>query len=261
MAWVKVDDSFYDHPKFLTLPPGAVGLWITGLAWSNRNLSDGLVPFAALTRLGYDRETAEHLEHVGLWELGPDGWIIHDYLSFQPSADDVRHRAERIATVRAEAGRKGAESRWQNGKRIANPKQVDGPNPNPVPNRSKPFASPSAKRPTDPLWEAVLSVCGIDCTELTASSRGAINRAVADLKRIRADPAEVPARAKRWAQVFPGATLTPSALAKHWPQLNGTKPGVSKQRACSACGVLIHPTDGVFCTFTGACPEKQAVDG
>lgn len=274
MAWVKVSDDFYDHPKFLTLPPAAVGLWVTGLAWSNRNLTDGLIAFAALARLGYGRETAEHLELAGLWELGPDGWIIHDYLAFQPSADDIRNRTDRIATIRAEAGRKGAESRWQHGKPhgkakasdskpMAKPKQTDGPNPNPVPKKVKTLApNPLAQegsRPPDPLWDAVCLACGIEQADLTNRSRAATNGAVGDLRRARADPAEVPGRAGRWAKMFPGATLTPSALAKHWPQLNGTKPGNAKQRKCPAsdCGLLIHPTDHI-CPYAHEGRECEA---
>lgn len=76
-------------------------------------------------------------------------------------------------------------------------------------------ASPPATRRRDPLFDAVVAVCGLDPTELTPSARGACNRALADLRAVQADPGEVPARAavfrSRW-----DVTLTPTALAKHW---------------------------------------------
>ncbi|STD70923.1 Uncharacterised protein [Corynebacterium ulcerans] len=34
MTWFKVDDGFYDHPKFLDVPNAAVGLWVKAGAWA-----------------------------------------------------------------------------------------------------------------------------------------------------------------------------------------------------------------------------------
>ena len=67
-----------------------------------------------------------------------------------------------------------------------------------------------------------MAVCGVDTASVTASSRGAYNRAVGDLRRVAATPAEVSRRGRRWSQVFPGAALTPPALARHWAELNGS---------------------------------------
>jgi hypothetical protein len=81
-----------------------------------------------------------------------------------------------------------------------------------------------AVRKVDTLFEAVAATCGIDTTALTKSSRGALNRAVGDLRAIDADPDEVPIRAGRYRTVFDGAALTPTALAKHWPALAADVP-------------------------------------
>jgi hypothetical protein len=72
----------------------------------------------------------------------------------------------------------------------------------------------------DELFEAVADACGIDwANDLTKSARGSLVKAVKDLRAVGADPQEVRHRAGRWKYA---ATLTPSALAKHWPQLVGT---------------------------------------
>lgn len=71
----------------------------------------------------------------------------------------------------------------------------------------------------DELFESVADACGIDRDDLTRSARGAINAAVRDLRAVGALPLEVRRRAARWPY---DATLTPSALAKHWPQLART---------------------------------------
>lgn len=85
------------------------------------------------------------------------------------------------------------------------------------PDESKTLA-PSARQP-DLLFEAVANVCGIDWRELTKQARGSMNAAVAQLRNVGATPESVRERAGNWPNLFDRATLTPPALAKHWPQL------------------------------------------
>jgi len=107
MGWVRVDDAFYDHPKFGEAGPMGIALWITALAWANRNLTDGFIPEHRIKLLlswdgvawnmwtnglfggGEDVSpelVAKHLVAVGLWAEAPGGYQIHDYLEYQPSA-------------------------------------------------------------------------------------------------------------------------------------------------------------------------------
>jgi hypothetical protein len=76
----------------------------------------------------------------------------------------------------------------------------------------------------DDLCDAVVAACAIELREITPSARGALNHALAELRGIGADPAEVPRRAEAYRAKFPGATLTPNALAKHWPTLAAPPP-------------------------------------
>ena len=69
------------------------------------------------------------------------------------------------------------------------------------------------------LFDAVAEACQINPTELTQSYRGAFGKAVKDLKAVGATPEEILRRAHNWESLFPQATLTPPALAKHWAQL------------------------------------------
>lgn len=73
-----------------------------------------------------------------------------------------------------------------------------------------------APRERDALFETVAEVCGIDWHELTPTARGALNKAVAQLRGISAEPQDVRARASNWPYDVP---LTPPGLAKHWPSL------------------------------------------
>lgn len=165
MGWVRISDDFYDNPKFQQVTAAAVGMWVAAMSYANRNLTDGFISKRALSSL----VNLEGLAYVGpmsgddarpeylqgeLVDSGilhgpghgcphcpdvPDGWfVIHDYLQFQPSRDEVEERRAEVARKRSEAGRKGAEARWGNGKNgktmakgIATEWQTDGPNPNP----------------------------------------------------------------------------------------------------------------------------------
>lgn len=63
MAWVRLSDDFYDHPKFDKAGALGVALFVSGLAWANRNLTDGFIP-----RRGHrsDRPVAPPARLVGV---------------------------------------------------------------------------------------------------------------------------------------------------------------------------------------------------
>lgn len=79
--------------------------------------------------------------------------------------------------------------------------------------------APPTPRRVDPLFDALAEVCDINPAELTQSARGALNRALHDLRRVGATPEEIRIRSGRYTDRYQIATLTPTALAKHWPQL------------------------------------------
>ncbi len=82
-------------------------------------------------------------------------------------------------------------------------------------------------RPPDPLFDAVVSVCGIETDKLTPTARGALNGKLKELRGVDATPEEVWARAPRFIHRFPSSPLTPAALAKWWPQLNDVAMGTT----------------------------------
>ena len=94
MTWVKLDDSFADHPKVLQAGLPAVGLYVIALAHSSRHLTDGHITDAFVDRsAGRQAGTlAQALVTAGLWTRNGDGWDIHDYLDFNPSRDTILQR-------------------------------------------------------------------------------------------------------------------------------------------------------------------------
>jgi hypothetical protein len=110
MTWAKLDDRFDENPKVLSVPIEARLLYVCGLTYSARALSDGFIPAALLPRLVPDlrrpERRAAELVRAGLWEeAARPGWRIHDWEKYNPPAAVVkaeRERArQRMADVRA----------------------------------------------------------------------------------------------------------------------------------------------------------------
>lgn len=104
-------------------------------------------------------------------------------------------------------------------------------------------AAPRERQP-DPIWDTMLTVCNIDGRTLTSSARGAINKAVKELRDIAATPAEIEAKAADYRKTWPDITLTPTALVKHWGQLAAK--AVKASRVCD-CGQKLDLHDDEFC--------------
>ena len=72
------------------------------------------------------------------------------------------------------------------------------------------------RRAKDNLFETVAQACGINLTGMTRSARGQLNKACKELREIDATAEQVKAKAKAYRTQYPNATLTPTALVKHW---------------------------------------------
>lgn len=70
------------------------------------------------------------------------------------------------------------------------------------------------------IFGALLRACGWT-PPLSASSRQAIGAVAKQLVAVGATPEEIESRAEAYRRTFPGAALTPTALAKWWPALAG----------------------------------------
>lgn len=108
MTWVKLDDLFPDHPKVRQAGPSAAWLYVAGLCYCARHLTNGKIPDHALPDLGlYGALRARHLAGVlvdaSLWRRTDGGYRVHDYLKYQPS----RKKVESNRTIRQRAGRAG----------------------------------------------------------------------------------------------------------------------------------------------------------
>lgn len=114
VPWVKLDDSFFCHPKIVSVGAEASGLYVWALTYAAHNLTDGHVPGAWVKQAVGSRtkRLAALLVEHGLWTENGTGWLIHDYGEYQPSKAEVEQTREKVSAVRSEAGKRGAKARW-----------------------------------------------------------------------------------------------------------------------------------------------------
>jgi hypothetical protein len=175
MPWVKLDDSWYDSPKFIGLEPASIGVWVMCLTYCARHLTDGYFSHQTLLHICplYEPASIEDLVSRGLLDETNDGWFIHDYLDFQPSAAKVRAERETRQAAGAAGGRASSEARQRSNSGTPVPSR-------PVPSRPE---THSADDEFDKFWALYPRKVG------KAAARKAWARAVKA-----ATPAEI-----RWA--------------------------------------------------------------
>jgi hypothetical protein len=115
MPWVKLDDGFMEHPKVVAAGGHATLLFVAGLCYCARNLTDGKIPAAMvprLTDLTAPMKLARKLVVVGLWEEIEGGYLVHDWLDWNPSAAETLAKRAAASETKRKAGLIGAMKRW-----------------------------------------------------------------------------------------------------------------------------------------------------
>ena len=132
MTWVKLDDNFPGNDKVLAIGADAFRLYVEGLCHSARHLTDGFVSNGALSRL-WTPSIAPELVTAGLWAVVDGGYVINDYLEFNPSREKVETEREKAAERKAKWAERRSE-RVANGVRNAS-RDAGGTLPRPDPTR------------------------------------------------------------------------------------------------------------------------------
>jgi hypothetical protein len=123
MTWIKLDDGFPTNPKILPLSDSAFRLYIEGLCYSGKYLTDGLLNEVIVRRLGDPKELVE----AGIWEEVEGGYLIINYTEYQTPKAEVekkreqsRERNERYRTRVTNASLTHTDNRIQNTENINN---------------------------------------------------------------------------------------------------------------------------------------------
>ena len=114
--WLKTDDRFPEHRKIRRLSDGAYRLHHTAMCACAKDETDGYITKADLADMQHSERLAKYipaLVDAGLWEEVDEGWLIHDFLDYNPShaqqdekraADRKRQEARRQRLIDAKSG-------------------------------------------------------------------------------------------------------------------------------------------------------------
>jgi hypothetical protein len=156
LTWVRIDDRYPTHPKMLRAGPLAIALDVAGMCYCADHATDGFIPTEALPAAApflSKRQLSTALDGlvaVGRWFPAEGGWLIHDFLDYNPSAADAAadrdKRAE--ATRKWRARRRGDVSRGDD-RDVSPSDSGDGPvmRPRPLRGLEKPKGQASLTPP------------------------------------------------------------------------------------------------------------------
>jgi hypothetical protein len=104
MPWLKMTDTFWTNPKLERLSDKAHRLYVRSLGYSAQYLTDGLLDATALRTLGAtprlcdELTTPDPVTGSACWTALPgEGYVIHDYLDFNPSREQVAEKRRQDA--------------------------------------------------------------------------------------------------------------------------------------------------------------------
>ncbi len=88
MTWLKTDDKFPEHRKIRRLTDAAYRLHHTAMCACAKDETDGLVTEADIADMEHGTRLRKHIPALvaaGLWDEVDGGWLIHDFLNYNPS--------------------------------------------------------------------------------------------------------------------------------------------------------------------------------
>lgn len=115
MTWVYLDDGFPEHPKVIRAGGDAAWLAVCGLAYCNRQLTNGRIPKEQVSRLSDRKQPAKlaaKLVTEGIWIDQGDHYEVHDYDQWQSGAVQQAEKQAQGAVRRRERARRAANTKW-----------------------------------------------------------------------------------------------------------------------------------------------------
>jgi hypothetical protein len=172
MPWVRLDDGYPEHPKVDQVGPLAAWLNVCAWAYCARNLTDGFVPGAQVSRLANVKQPdklSQKLVAARLWECVEGGYQVHDYLAYNPSRAQVMKERDK-ASERARNARSSPEHPMNKPRSSPEVREkFSTPVPGPIPDTSPGLVPPqppldSARRCRECHEGVVYAPDGLDVT-------------------------------------------------------------------------------------------------
>src|SRR5215207_7543240 len=148
MSWARLDDRFYTHRKVrraLRRSRSAIALHVLGITYACDQLTDGFVDDDFVLETLPDplerEEALGVLIEAGLWVEAVDGFVIHDYLDYNPPASAVleRRRNDAERKARGRASSKRAQPVRADSARIPGGVRTESARPDPTPTQLPPL--------------------------------------------------------------------------------------------------------------------------
>lgn len=104
MAFIRLSDTYIDHPKFLALNAAAFRLWHEGMAFCRKHQTDGLITTLEIQGFRYYQPirakelcTPHKPGANPLWVAVESGYQVHDYLDWNESKEeqDAKRKADK----------------------------------------------------------------------------------------------------------------------------------------------------------------------
>lgn len=96
--WAKFDDKFPDHKKVRRLTDAAFRLHVTAICACSRDESDGRVTEEDIAEMEHGTRLRKHVDALvkaGLWDVVKGGWLVHDFLHYNPSHEQLNAKRDR----------------------------------------------------------------------------------------------------------------------------------------------------------------------
>ena len=115
MAYTNTDYSFWTNPKIRSAGRDAAFLYIAGNGFCNEYLTDGFISDTDIETVAFNafqrqpKKAVESLVKAGLWDRVSGGDMIHDYLDYNKSKQEI----EELRSKKTYAGKKGGQASAQ----------------------------------------------------------------------------------------------------------------------------------------------------
>jgi hypothetical protein len=109
--YIRVDVLLPEHPKIDLLSRAARWTLVEMWCYCARNRTDGIVTGPRWKTFGTPGDRRQILDAGFADPIELGGYFMHDFTEHQRSRQEI----DELAAKRAEAGRKGAAARWQEG--------------------------------------------------------------------------------------------------------------------------------------------------
>lgn len=199
MAWFKVDDRLWSHPKWISLSAEAKALWVSAGSYCAMHETDGFLSRATCVLVAPNSRVtraANALVEAGLWEQENDGYRFHEWAEYQPTK--ARLDAERLAT-------KERVQKWRNAKRNGVTNGVSNGGGTDAPTRPDPtiYIPPIVPLPGDGVPEPATGAALAVVHDTTTDSNDGEDYPTWEKLPTRGKSRHYPADFLEWCQAYP----------------------------------------------------------